>query len=139
MDRRSFLKFLGIGAATAAVAPEVLAHSPKYTMGVDVSAGADKTVTVVKSGILEHVGPTGRFMFVQVAPNTMPFRVGDLVRYKVNKKGEMIAYRTNDWKNTRDGFGVAICNAPPGNYVFIKINGPDLRVVRLADGSLKAL
>jgi hypothetical protein len=44
MNRRSFFKFLGIGAATAAVAPKMLADKPKYTIGIDTAIGNDRTV-----------------------------------------------------------------------------------------------
>ena len=41
------------------------------------------------------VGKASRFVYVKVASNTIPFRLGDLIRYKFNKRGEMIAYRPN--------------------------------------------
>lgn len=135
MNRRGFLKFLGIGAAAAVVAPQVLAEAKTIKSGWYASYPSNKIVEQREENSL----PAGHFMHVIVARNTMPFRVGDLVRYKFDKHGYMIAYRSNYIHNDGGDFGVAINNASPGCGTFIMIVGPDLTVRRLADGSLKAL
>ena len=139
MDRREFMKLLGMGAAAAVVAPQVLAQENKHTMGVDTAIGDDITSVVAMGpdGVYHGAMSVGKscFVYVKVASTTIPFRLGDLIRYKVNKKGETIAYRSNRLSDNGGEFGVAINNVVPGNYTFIKIAGSSMEVTRLADGS----
>ena len=50
INRRGFMKLLGMGAAAAVVAPQVLAEGKKYHMGVDTAIGDDITSVVAKWG-----------------------------------------------------------------------------------------
>ena len=136
INRRGFMKLLGMGAAAAVVAPQVLAQTksaeeaPHFFSALEIVTGrknADFPLT--------YFPGSGRFMYVKVAPRTMPFAPGDIVRFKANKKGETIAYRTKSFHGD-DAFGVAISHVQPGYYAFIKIAGADVTVVRTADGSL---
>jgi tRNA A37 threonylcarbamoyladenosine synthetase subunit TsaC/SUA5/YrdC len=124
MNRRSFFKFLGIGAATAAVAPKLLMpQTPKI----------DPLFNLIDAETLEQVHAhtfqspqlqKGSYKYVLVAPTTVAFRTGDMVRYKVNKRGETIAYRvpkSPKW-NKDEYYGIAINNAMPGYYTFILVS-----------------
>ncbi len=139
INRRGFMKLLGMGAAAAVVAPQVLAQESKHFMGADTATGSDITTHIgVVDGTVKEVRffpSKGRYAYVKVAPGTKPFAPGDIVRFKVNKKGETIAYRTKSFHGD-DAFGVAISHVQPGYYAFIKIAGADVTVVRTADGSL---
>ena len=116
MNRRSFFKFLGIGAATAVVAPQLLAKEPE-------SPQVSYTVDEFKWEPL-HQWPQNQYMYVRAEPKTVPFRIGDLVRYKINKRGQTIAYKvpkSGKW-NKSEYYGIAISNMNPGNYGFIQIS-----------------
>ncbi len=124
MNRRRFLKWLGIGAATVAAAPKLLAeHTPEYYPEHDSPITLEKLQYAFAAASEPRGVPQGRYIYVRVAPSTMPFRVGDFVRYKVNKRGETIAYRApKSVMKKGEGFGMAINNALPGNDTFIMIS-----------------
>jgi hypothetical protein len=64
MNRRSFFKFLGIGAATAAVAPKMLAEdiTPRdgqYFVGIDVNKDNSACWAIVRNGKIIGVNIIG--------------------------------------------------------------------------------
>jgi hypothetical protein len=120
MNRRSFLKFLGIGAATAAVAPKVLVYT---TPEVYPEANYPITLEMVQkaySGTLTSYPRAGRYMYVRLAPTSLPVSAGDVVYYKNDKLRGVLGYKAKKW---RDGvlWGYGIGNFAPGNYGFIQI------------------
>ena len=127
MNRRSFLKWLGIGTATAAFVPQLLAKEPEVYPEANCPITLEMLQTAYGQTLFQpsQVTLPARYMYVYVEKNTVPFRVGDLVRYKVNKRGETIAYRaprSGKW-NMNEYYGIAINNVSPGNYTFIQISG----------------
>jgi hypothetical protein len=136
MDRRGFLKLLGIGTAAAAVAPQLLVETKAKKTGWHTTKLTPKMIAARNELSFQPATP-GRYMYVRIAPKTMPFRVGDLVRYKTGAK-ETLAFRSRSLEG-KEEFAVAICDASPGNYAWIQISGPDATVMRLSDGSMKAI
>lgn len=122
MNRRSFFKFLGIGAATAVVAPKLLNNMvPEYYPESNSPIALEKIQKVYNE---QKFTSGGSYKYVRVAPTTVPFRTGDLVRYKIEKRGGTIAYRvpkSPKWTK-EEYYGIAINNALPGNYTFIQVN-----------------
>lgn len=117
IDRRSFLKWLGIGIATAAVAPQLLTSKPE----VYPEANYPITLEMLQTAYAQTVSiPAGRYMMVHLAPTSLPVTAGDIVYYKDDKKNGMLAYvaKKHRW-NVPHGFGIG--NITPGNYGFIQI------------------
>lgn len=142
MNRRNFFKWLGIGAATAAVAPKVLA-SPSYDqMMEDVVTTIDSklrkdagkvnpeyTITIEDweweplynspKIMSDKVFQPGYYMMVQVDPKSDPVRIGDFVGYG-KRDGTAIAFRSKPRLNSPLN-GISTANIDPGNYGFIQI------------------
>ena len=124
MNRRGFLKFLGIGAATAAVAPAILAE--KTPEVYPESNGGQITFKMLQDAYAQTVQPTkilmpgGRYTYVYLAPTSLPVNTGDIVYFKADKRYACLAYKAKKW---RDGvnWGYGIGNLTPGHYGFIQI------------------
>ena len=124
MNRRGFLKFLGIGAATAAIAPKILAEKtpevyPESNAGqITLKMLQD---AYAKTVIPPHYGiPSGRYMQVKLASTSLPVCAGDILYYKSDQRHGVLAYKAKKW---RDGvnWGYGIGNLTPGHYGFIQI------------------
>lgn len=124
MNRRTFLKFLGIGTATVATAPQLLAEKPKYTMGVDTASGADYTaVKAIKSGVIESFPRAGTYKYVYLHPTSLPVQMGDVVYYKDDRRHGCLAFRRKKliWRDGESP-GCGIGTLTPGMYGFIQID-----------------
>ena len=127
MNRRAFFKFLGIGAATAVVAPKVLAD-PVPEVYPESNAG-QITLKMLQDAHAQAVIPphygnySGAYMQVKLAPTSLPVYAGDIVFYKSDKRWGTLAYKRKKftlWKG-EETYGYGIGNLTPGNYGFIQI------------------
>jgi hypothetical protein len=136
MDRRGFLKLLGISTAAAVISPQLLVETKAKKTGWYTSELSAKMIAARKELSFQSA-TAGCYMYVRIAPRTMPFRVGDLVRYKTDARGSL-AFRSQSLEGKED-FAVATCDASPGNYTWIQVSGPEATIMRLSDGSMKAI
>ena len=120
MKRRDFIKWLGIGTATAVAAPQVLAEEVKKKETPFAPGEAMFFLDGDKWKTPNTVINPGRYMMVHLAPTSLPVTAGDIVYYKDDKKGGMLAYvaKKHRW-NVPHGFGIS--NITPGNYGFIQV------------------
>jgi hypothetical protein len=127
MKRRDFFKFLGIGAATAVVAPKVLmAPTPEV---YPETSGGQITFEMLHKAYVQAIQPKmaeGSYIRVHLAPTSKPARTGEFVYYKPAK--EYLAYTCKKPKFDKltghtDLYGMAICNITPGNYAWLYL-GP---------------
>ncbi len=115
------MKCLGIGTATAAVAPKVLSSK---TPEVYPEANYPITLEMIQKSYSEtytSLPQAGRYMYVRLAPTSLPVSVGDIVYYKSDKHShDVLGYKSKKW---RDGvlWGYGIGNLKPGHYGFIQI------------------
>ena len=118
MNRRSFFKFLGIGAATAVVVPKAIAEAVKEPEPkIEFSCSDFEWVPIGNI-------PQGKYIYVKLPKSTLPFRAGDIVWCKKNKKGETIAFRDKKRMTGHkedEFYAMAIGDLTPGNYGFIQI------------------
>jgi hypothetical protein len=121
MNRRSFLKFLGIGAATAAVAPKMLADT---TPEVYPEANYPITLDMLQKAYAKTIPQMtrGRYIYVRLAPTSLPVSAGDILYYKHDKRWGVLAFRRSKLI-FRDGekVGYGIGNLTPGFYGFIQM------------------
>ena len=120
MNRRSFLKILGIGAAVAAVAPAILAA--KMPEVYPESNGGQITLKMLQDAYGQTLlkFPKAQYMYVRLASTSLPVSAGDIVYYKNDKRHGVLAYKAKKW---RDGvnWGYGIGNLTPGHCGFIQI------------------
>ena len=122
MDRRTFFKFLGVGQATAVVAPEVLAE--KTPEVYPESNGGQITLKMLQDAYGKTLllnFPEAQYMYVRLAPTSLPVSVGDIVFYKNDKRHGVLAYKARKW---REGvlWGYGIGTLTPGYYGFIQVS-----------------
>ena len=122
MNRRSFFKWLGIGAATAAVAPKMLAE--KTPDVYPESNGGQITLKMLQDAYGQTLlnFPKAQYMCVLLAPSSLPVSAGDIVYYKEDRRWGKLAYKRKKLTLSQP-MGYGIGTLTPGNYGFIQIAG----------------
>jgi hypothetical protein len=125
VNRRTFLKFLGIGSATAVVAPSVALAA------IDTPVTpAPITYEMLQAAMAQvTVQPNlaqGRYMYVQLAKTSMPIKAGDFLyhkrihyKYHGRRESRVIAYKTK--KLRAEPLAIAISVIPPGYFGWVLI------------------
>ena len=121
MNRRSFFKFLGIGAATAVVAPKMLAEKTHEVY--PESNGGQITLKMLQDAYGQTLlnFPKAQYMYVRLAPTSLPVSAGDIVYYKQDKRWGTLAYRRKKLTLSQP-MGYGIGTLTPGYYGFIQIS-----------------
>ena len=119
MNRRSFLKFLGISAATAAVAPKILAE-PTPEVYPESNAGQITLKMLQDAYAQTKQMSAGTYRYVYLAHTSLPVSAGDIVYYKDNGGYGMLAYKRKKFTLSQP-FGYGIGTLTPGYYGFIQI------------------
>ena len=99
MNRRGFLKFLGIGAATAAVAPAILAE--KTSEVYPESNGGQITLKMLQDAYGQTLlnFPKAQYMYIYLASTSLPVSAGDITYYKSDKRHGVLAYKAKKWRD----------------------------------------
>ncbi len=123
MNRRGFLKFLGIGAATAAIAPKILAE--KTPEVYPESNAGQITLKMLQDVYAQTIRPTqvsaGAYKCVYLAPTSLPVSAGDVVYYKDDKKHGCLAYKRKKLTLSQP-LGYGIGTLTPGYYGWIRVS-----------------
>ena len=121
MNRRSFFKFLGIGAATAVVAPKMLAEKTHEVY--PESNGGQITLKMLQGAYGQTLlnFPKAQYMYVRLAPTSLPVSAGDIVYYKTDKRWGTLAYKRKKLTLSQP-MGYGIGTLTPGYYGFIQIS-----------------
>ena len=121
MNRRSFFKFLGIGAATAAVAPKMLAEKTHEVY--PESNGGQITLKMLQDAYEQTLlnFQKAQYMYVRLAPTSLPVSAGDIVYYKTDKRWGTLAYKRKKLTLSQP-MGYGIGTLTPGYYGFIQIS-----------------
>lgn len=121
MNRRGFLKFLGIGAATAAVAPTIWAEkTPEVYPESDAGPITLKMLQDAYGRASFDTMPAARYIYVRLAPTTLPVSAGDIVYYKNDKRHGVLAYKRKKL-TLSEPFGYGIGTLTPGYCGFIQL------------------
>jgi hypothetical protein len=121
MNRRSFFKFLGIGAATAVVAPKMLAEKTHEVY--PESNGGQITLKMLQDAYGQTLlnFQKAQYMYVRLAPTSLPVSAGDIVYYKTDKRWGPLAYKRKKLTLSQP-MGYGIGTLTPGYYGFIQIS-----------------
>lgn len=140
MNRRSFLKFLGIGTATAAVAPAILAE--KTPEVYPESNSGQLTLKMLQDAYGQTLLNFRKGVYVNVRNpfDAKLIKTGQVVYWKeepenAHQKVAQSAYLPDGTPiYTLNPFGIAAHNIPPGNYGWIMLSNRHLMNHLVWDG-----
>lgn len=123
MNRRSFLKFLGVGSAVI-VAPSVALAAMEAPVAPAVTC---QTLQAAMAKVTVQPNLAQRkYMYVQLAKTSMPIKVGDFIyhkrihyKYKGRRESRVIAYKTK--KLRAEPLAIAISAIPHGWFGWVQI------------------